>query len=87
MDASGALDFFANAKAKMKWPVLTVHTGGYGFRLGAAPASGKNPGAVYVKGNKSGQYVGMINPKGEWYPAGSWGARHPVRKFRCMRFS
>lgn len=68
----GLVDFFAKAKEKMKWPVLVVHTGVFGFRISPATSLGKNPGAVYVKGNKTGQYVGMVGSKGDWCPANAW---------------
>ena len=55
---------FDAAKAKgIARPVLRFE----GFKANPAPATGKNPGAIYIKAD--GEYAGKITRDGEFFPA------------------
>lgn len=56
VDVSQIVQVFANAREHKKKPVLKCGA----LELAAAPAHGKNPGAIYVKRVSDGMYLGKI---------------------------
>jgi hypothetical protein len=64
----GIIELFVKAKQHLKYPaiVLTAADNGAEIRVKPAPATGSNPGCIYV--HYETQYAGKITPGGEWVP-------------------
>lgn len=58
---------FDTAAANLKRPFVNFLVDGREFRLSQAPATGKNPGSLYLKAG--GTYAGKVSPEGAFSPA------------------
>ena len=59
-------EMFQKASAALKKPKILMEIGGIESKLSLAPATGKNPGWVYLK--VQGEYAGKISPEGVFSP-------------------
>lgn len=60
------VEMFRKASAAIKKPKILMEIGEVECKLSLAPATGKNPGWVYLK--VQGEYAGKINPDGVFFP-------------------
>lgn len=56
----------AQASGEVRRPKLRLVADELEITLQLAPETGSNPGFIYVK--RTGEYVGKISPRGEWFP-------------------